>query len=104
MPPLHYQWYKDGHKVTGAGADSARLVLVELGPADAGMYTCTISNQGKHTPLVSAFCMTCISPSATFTRASVAGGTCIDSRCNQQALPSKCALDETRVSSRRCYT
>jgi hypothetical protein len=47
MQPLHYQWYKDGHKVAAAGADSARLVLVDLGPADAGMYTCIISNQGK---------------------------------------------------------
>lgn len=50
MQPLHYQWYKDGHKVAAAGADSARLVLVDLGPADAGMYTCIISNQGEHTP------------------------------------------------------
>ncbi len=47
MLPLRYQWYKDGHKLASAGADSARLVLVDLGPADAGLYTCTVSNQGE---------------------------------------------------------
>jgi hypothetical protein len=47
------QWHKDGHELASAGAGSAQLVLVlvlvlvDLGPADAGLYTCTASNQGE---------------------------------------------------------
>ena len=52
MQPLHYQWHKDGRKLGGAGSDSPRLVLVEISSADAGYYTCTVTNQGGLRPKI----------------------------------------------------
>ncbi len=43
--PLAYQWFKDGVAITGnASAATATLTFGAVTPADAGTYTCRVSN------------------------------------------------------------
>ncbi|MBK8474752.1 MAG: immunoglobulin domain-containing protein [Opitutaceae bacterium] len=43
--PLAYQWFRNGHSITGA--TSATLNLAAITPADAGIYDCAVSAAGE---------------------------------------------------------
>lgn len=45
MPPLRYQWYKDGRKMLAATADTAKYILASVTAQDSGSYHCQVSNK-----------------------------------------------------------
>lgn len=62
MPPLHYQWYKDGAPL--AGANTAELSLSQTRAADSGTYTCRVFDSGSSEATSSAASLTVFSPPA----------------------------------------
>lgn len=49
MPPLRYQWFRDGKRLTVATSNSPLLVLVGVAAADSGSYHCQVTNKDGST-------------------------------------------------------